>query len=104
MQGFGILAGGMVAAIISVAFKAQFPGPAFEVDPSGSTLLEADHAWRNPNVHRFILLPRHFCNQWKARPFFSGFNCCLVRAWLGKSIWTWRILFSAEGTFDLDLS
>ena len=46
MQGFGILAGGMVAVIISEAFKAQFPAPAFDVDPTGSTLLEADHAWR----------------------------------------------------------
>jgi PHS family inorganic phosphate transporter-like MFS transporter len=46
MQGFGILAGGMVAIVISAAFKAQFPAPAFEVDPAGSTVPQADYAWR----------------------------------------------------------
>ncbi|KAJ7979863.1 Phosphate transporter [Quillaja saponaria] len=46
MQGFGILAGGMVAIIVSSAFKAIFPVPAYQVDPIGSTVPEADYVWR----------------------------------------------------------
>ncbi|KAL6989905.1 putative inorganic phosphate transporter 1-7 [Sarracenia purpurea var. burkii] len=34
MQGFGILGGGIITLIISSAFKAKFPAPAYEVDPS----------------------------------------------------------------------
>ncbi|KAJ7954715.1 Phosphate transporter [Quillaja saponaria] len=46
MQGFGILAGGMVAIIVSSAFKAKFPAAAYQVDPIGSTVPEADYVWR----------------------------------------------------------
>ncbi|KAI0510047.1 hypothetical protein KFK09_010647 [Dendrobium nobile] len=46
MQGFGILAGGMVAIIISAVFKSRFPAPAYSVDPAGSTVPEADYVWR----------------------------------------------------------
>ncbi|KAK9280875.1 hypothetical protein L1049_003766 [Liquidambar formosana] len=46
MQGFGILAGGIFAIIISSAFNARFKAPAYEVDPIGSTVPQADYVWR----------------------------------------------------------
>ncbi|KAL1294731.1 hypothetical protein HN51_055544 [Arachis hypogaea] len=46
MQGFGILAGGMVAIIVSSIFKGLHPVPAFEFDHVGSTVPEADYVWR----------------------------------------------------------
>ncbi|MBA0732928.1 hypothetical protein Gogos_016987 [Gossypium gossypioides] len=46
MQGFGILAGGMVAIIVSGAFKAQYPSPPYFKNPNGSTVPEADYVWR----------------------------------------------------------
>ncbi|KAJ8768462.1 hypothetical protein K2173_021615 [Erythroxylum novogranatense] len=46
MQGFGILAGGMVAIIVSSAFKAKYPAPTFELDQIGSTVPQADCVWR----------------------------------------------------------
>ncbi|KAK7277544.1 hypothetical protein RJT34_22559 [Clitoria ternatea] len=46
MQGFGILAGGVFAIIISSTFKANFGAPAYEVDPLGSTVPQADYVWR----------------------------------------------------------
>lgn len=46
MQGFGILAGGMVAIIVSTAFKAKFPAPAYEVNAAASVVPEADYVWR----------------------------------------------------------
>ncbi|XP_010262308.1 PREDICTED: inorganic phosphate transporter 1-4-like [Nelumbo nucifera] len=46
MQGFGILAGGIVAIIVSAAFKAKFPAPAYRVDPLASTVPQADYIWR----------------------------------------------------------
>ncbi|KAL4361339.1 hypothetical protein GQ457_04G027210 [Hibiscus cannabinus] len=46
MQGFGILAGGIFAITVSALFKYWFPAPAYEVDPVGSTVPEADYVWR----------------------------------------------------------
>ncbi|KAF2285461.1 hypothetical protein P3X46_006289 [Hevea brasiliensis] len=46
MQGFGILAGGMVAIIVSGAFKVKYPAQPYENDPVGSTVPEADYVWR----------------------------------------------------------
>ncbi|KAL1329691.1 hypothetical protein HN51_046867 [Arachis hypogaea] len=46
MQGFGILAGGMVAIIVSSIFKGLHPAPAFQFDHVGSTVPEADYVWR----------------------------------------------------------
>ncbi|KAL6650430.1 hypothetical protein ACP70R_009355 [Stipagrostis hirtigluma subsp. patula] len=46
MQGFGNLAGGVVAIVVSAAFKARFAAPAYRDDPAGSTVPEADYAWR----------------------------------------------------------
>ncbi|KAJ6998094.1 hypothetical protein D5086_011467 [Populus alba] len=46
MQGFGILAGGIFAIIISSAFKARFDAPSYEVDAVASTVPQADYIWR----------------------------------------------------------
>ncbi|KAK3153829.1 hypothetical protein QOZ80_2BG0181830 [Eleusine coracana subsp. coracana] len=46
MQGFGILAGGIVTLIISAAFRAAYPAPAYQVDAATSTVSQADFVWR----------------------------------------------------------
>ncbi|KAH7863425.1 hypothetical protein Vadar_017380 [Vaccinium darrowii] len=46
MQGFGILAGGIFAILISSAFDARFKAPAYEVDAIASTSPQADYVWR----------------------------------------------------------
>ncbi|XP_054794504.1 inorganic phosphate transporter 1-4-like [Prosopis cineraria] len=46
MQGFGILAGGLFAMIVSAIFKSSFKAPPYEVDPVGSTVPQADFVWR----------------------------------------------------------
>nr|ADA83723.1 PT1 [Manihot esculenta] len=46
MQGFGILAGGIVALIVSASFDHAYSAPTYEVDPLGSTVPEADYIWR----------------------------------------------------------
>ncbi|PQQ17835.1 inorganic phosphate transporter 1-4 [Prunus yedoensis var. nudiflora] len=46
MQGFGILAGGLFAMLMSAIFEAKFKAPAYEVDPTGSTVPQADYLWR----------------------------------------------------------
>ncbi|CAF2091651.1 hypothetical protein BRARA_F03806 [Brassica rapa] len=46
MQGFGIMAGGIVALIFSSIFDHQFPSPIYSVDPVGSTVPQADYLWR----------------------------------------------------------
>ncbi|KAL0556653.1 hypothetical protein IC582_005167 [Cucumis melo] len=46
MQGFGILAGGTVAIVISLIFKTIFKAPPYSVDAVKSTVPEADYVWR----------------------------------------------------------
>ncbi|RZC50282.1 hypothetical protein C5167_018708 [Papaver somniferum] len=46
MQGTGILAGGIVAIIVSSIFDKQFPAPAYQVDAKASLPVEADYIWR----------------------------------------------------------
>ncbi|KAK9160272.1 hypothetical protein Syun_006613 [Stephania yunnanensis] len=46
MQGFGILAGGIFAIIMSSIFNAIFKAPTYEVDPIASTVQQADYLWR----------------------------------------------------------
>ncbi|KAJ6307023.1 hypothetical protein OIU78_022174 [Salix suchowensis] len=46
MQGFGILAGGIVAMAVSATFGAVYKTPAYSVDPIGSTGPQADYVWR----------------------------------------------------------
>ncbi|KAI3938502.1 hypothetical protein MKW92_028079 [Papaver armeniacum] len=46
MQGTGILAGGIVAIIVSSIFDKQFPAPAYQVDAKASLPVEVDYIWR----------------------------------------------------------
>ncbi|CAN6461527.1 unnamed protein product [Victoria cruziana] len=46
MQGFGILAGGIISIVVSAAFDKRFPAPVYHVDPVGSTVPQADYIWR----------------------------------------------------------
>ncbi|XP_020595315.1 probable inorganic phosphate transporter 1-7, partial [Phalaenopsis equestris] len=46
MQGFGILAGGVVTLFVSGVFKERFPAPAYSIDPLASTVPQADYVWR----------------------------------------------------------
>ncbi|KAL3812475.1 hypothetical protein ACJIZ3_013743 [Penstemon smallii] len=65
MQGFGILAGGMVAIIISAAFKAAYPAPVYMVNASASTVPEADFAWRL--ILMFGALPAAMTYYWRMK-------------------------------------
>ncbi|KAM1753219.1 hypothetical protein ACFX12_005834 [Malus domestica] len=46
MQGFGILAGGLVTLVISSIFRALYHAEPYSVDPLGSTVPQADYVWR----------------------------------------------------------
>ncbi|KAE8781622.1 phosphate transporter HvPT5 [Hordeum vulgare] len=46
MQGFGILAGGVVTLVLSTVFRSAFPAPAYQVDAAASTVPQADYVWR----------------------------------------------------------
>ncbi|XP_030470098.1 low affinity inorganic phosphate transporter 1-like [Syzygium oleosum] len=65
MQGFGILAGGMVAIIISSAFKSRYPAPAYEVNPGLSTIPQADYVWRL--ILMFGALPAALTYYWRMK-------------------------------------
>ncbi|XP_020222935.1 inorganic phosphate transporter 1-4 [Cajanus cajan] len=65
MQGFGILAGGMVAIVVSAAFNAVYPAPAFEVNPVLSTVPQADYVWRI--ILMFGALPALLTYYWRMK-------------------------------------
>ncbi|KAJ7964679.1 phosphate transporter 1 1 [Quillaja saponaria] len=46
MQGFGILAGGIVAVIVSSAFDHAYEAPPYSVNAAASLVPEADYVWR----------------------------------------------------------
>ncbi|VFQ73153.1 unnamed protein product [Cuscuta campestris] len=46
MQGFGILAGGAVAMLVSAAFDRAYRAPSYEANPVASTAPQADYVWR----------------------------------------------------------
>ncbi|KAJ6773740.1 SOLUTE CARRIER FAMILY 22 MEMBER [Salix purpurea] len=46
MQGFGILAGGIFAIIVSSAFKTKFDAPTYQENALASTVPQADYVWR----------------------------------------------------------
>ncbi|KAM1119674.1 hypothetical protein ACFX15_043057 [Malus domestica] len=46
MQGFGILAGGVVAIVVSAIFNSLYHAEPYSVDPLGSTVPQADYVWR----------------------------------------------------------
>lgn len=65
MQGFGILAGGMVAIVFSAGFKAGYPAPTYQDDPVGSTVPEADYVWRL--ILMFGALPAALTYYWRMK-------------------------------------
>ncbi|CAI8603068.1 unnamed protein product [Vicia faba] len=65
MQGFGILAGGAVGIIVSSAFKAFFPAPAFHDNPILSTVPQADYVWRI--VLMFGAIPAALTYYWRMK-------------------------------------
>ncbi|OMP06638.1 Phosphate permease [Corchorus capsularis] len=65
MQGFGILAGGMVAIIVSAAFKANYPAPTYEMNANLSTVPEADYVWRI--ILMFGALPAGLTYYWRMK-------------------------------------
>ncbi|KAM7521706.1 hypothetical protein LguiA_011608 [Lonicera macranthoides] len=65
MQGFGILAGGIFAIIVSAAFDARFKAPPYEVDPIASTIPQADYIWRI--ILMFGSLPALLTYYWRMK-------------------------------------
>ncbi|KAL3724702.1 hypothetical protein ACJRO7_029809 [Eucalyptus globulus] len=66
MQGFGILAGGIVTIIVSSAFNAANPAPAYNKDhPSLSTVPEADYVWRI--IVMFGAIPAALTYYWRMK-------------------------------------
>ncbi|KAI4318022.1 hypothetical protein L6164_025834 [Bauhinia variegata] len=65
MQGFGILAGGTIAIVVSSAFKAKYPAPAYEIDPVASTVPQADYVWRI--ILMFGALPAFITYYWRMK-------------------------------------
>lgn len=65
MQGFGILAGGTVAIIVSAIFRAQHPAQPYSVDPTGSIPAAADYVWRI--ILMFGALPAVLTYYWRTK-------------------------------------
>lgn len=65
MQGFGNLTGGIVALIVSAAFKAAFPAPPYEKDASASLVPQADFVWRI--ILMFGAIPATLTYYWRMK-------------------------------------
>ncbi|KAB1205348.1 putative inorganic phosphate transporter 1-5 [Morella rubra] len=65
MQGFGILCGGAVAICVSAIFRSLFPARAYSVDPTGSTVPQADYVWRI--ILMFGALPAALTFYWRMK-------------------------------------
>ncbi|OVA14892.1 General substrate transporter [Macleaya cordata] len=65
MQGFGILAGGAFAIVVSAAFKSAYPAPIYKADPVGSTVPQADYVWRIVLI--FGALPAALTYYWRMK-------------------------------------
>ena len=78
MQGFGILASGMVAIVISAAFWARYDSPSFEADPIRSVPPQADYVWRL--ILMFGALPAALTYYWRMRmPETARFTALVAR-------------------------
>ncbi|KAJ4846035.1 putative inorganic phosphate transporter 1-5 [Turnera subulata] len=65
MQGFGILAAGIVGLVVSSAFNHAYEAPAYEVDPAASTVSQADYVWRI--ILMFGALPAILTYYWRMK-------------------------------------
>jgi len=65
MQGFGILAGGIVALIVSYAYDQKYNLPSYEQDPQGSIVHSLDYVWRI--VLMFGAIPAALTYYWRMK-------------------------------------
>ncbi|XP_071734089.1 low affinity inorganic phosphate transporter 1-like [Rutidosis leptorrhynchoides] len=65
MQGFGILASGMVALITSASFDHAFKAPSYATDPIKSTVPQADYIWRI--ILMFGAIPAALTYYWRMK-------------------------------------
>ena len=65
MQGFGILAGGIVTLIISSGFKHKYKAPPYQVNPKDSLVPEADYIWRI--ILMFGAIPAALTYYWRMK-------------------------------------
>ncbi|XP_074318965.1 putative inorganic phosphate transporter 1-3 [Silene latifolia] len=65
MQGIGILAGGVVALIVSSAFESKFKSPTYAENPALSRPEEADYIWRI--VLMFGAIPAALTYYWRMK-------------------------------------
>jgi len=65
MQGFGILAGGVVALIVAYAYDQKYKLPTYEQDPQGSIVPSFDYVWRI--VLMFGALPAAITYYWRMK-------------------------------------
>ncbi|KAF9607357.1 hypothetical protein IFM89_033945 [Coptis chinensis] len=65
MQGFGILAGGLFAIIVSTIFQSLYKAPPYQVDPLASTIPQADYVWRI--ILMFGALPAALTYYWRLK-------------------------------------
>lgn len=65
MQGFGILAGGIVALAVSGAFNHAFPAPAYVENALASTAPQADYVWRI--ILMFGAIPAAITYYWRMK-------------------------------------
>ncbi|XP_050374908.1 probable inorganic phosphate transporter 1-7 [Argentina anserina] len=65
MQGFGILAGGIVALVVSTAFDKSFPAPTYGENPVASLVPQADYVWRI--ILMFGALPAGMTYYWRMK-------------------------------------
>ncbi|KAA8548800.1 hypothetical protein F0562_000484 [Nyssa sinensis] len=65
MQGFGILAGGIVSLIVSAAFDHAYKAPSYESNAAASTVPQADYIWRI--ILTFGALPAALTYYWRMK-------------------------------------
>ncbi|KAJ7954716.1 Phosphate transporter [Quillaja saponaria] len=65
MQGFGILAGGIVALIVSSAFDHSFKAPTYAENAAASAVPEADYVWRI--IVMFGAIPAALTYYWRMK-------------------------------------
>ncbi|KAK9724337.1 hypothetical protein RND81_05G065400 [Saponaria officinalis] len=65
MQGMGILAGGVVALIVSAAFESKYNPPSYEVNPALSLPESSDYMWRI--VLMFGAIPAAMTYYWRMK-------------------------------------
>lgn len=78
MQGFGILAGGAVAIIVSAAFKNAYPAAPYVLDRPNSTVPQADFVWRI--IFMFGAVPAALTYYWRMKmPETARFTALIAK-------------------------